>query len=91
MNVTLKALTLDMIYFLRSPEARYAQPEANSPLCCRSSCGLIWTRDGNKWCPRIYCPRGCGPDARRRQMMPNDVLSSGLQSGQIDVLPGRSR
>ena len=30
-------------------------------------------------------------DARRRLMVPKDLLSSGLHSGQIDVLPGRSR
>ena len=43
------------------------------------------------WCPRIYCPRVFCPDARRRRIVPEDILSSGLCSGQIDVLPGRSR
>ena len=34
MNVTLNAPIMVMKIVLRSPEARYAQPEANSPLCC---------------------------------------------------------
>ena len=62
MNVALKALMMATKIALRSPEARYAQPEAKSHCIARSSRGLIWTRDGNNWCMRIYCSRffsGC--------------------------------